>query len=337
MFQKNRRNKMPLTHFPHGLSSMGMPVLGGEGLLTQGTSYFVDPLSGNDGNDGKSIDKAFKSIETGYAALTENYNDVLYYLSGSSSLSTTETLAWTKDYCSLVGVCAGPVALAKRARIFATSTQTDASLVTVSGYGNSFRNIYINYGVASSAALACWTDTSNRNYYENMHISGINNSTQDAAGACSLKLDGGTERLFVNCYIGSDTQRTRAGDSSEILVDTSVSKAFFVSCMVYAGGSDAGHHLVRLADGTAIANIGLWFKDSTFLYNTANNAHDLTEVFDIPTMTGAPNIYLQNCYSFGAASWDAANKNVITNIGADNPTDGDAVNIGTASGEGAVD
>jgi hypothetical protein len=58
---------MPLTNFPSGISSQGVPLLGGN-QDNSGTTYFVDGNSGVDGNNGKSWQKAFKTLAVAFAA-----------------------------------------------------------------------------------------------------------------------------------------------------------------------------------------------------------------------------------------------------------------------------
>jgi hypothetical protein len=46
-------SRSPLTNFPNGVTSFGVPVFGGY-LPTQGNTYFVKAYSGNDANSGLS-------------------------------------------------------------------------------------------------------------------------------------------------------------------------------------------------------------------------------------------------------------------------------------------
>jgi len=52
------------TNFPHGVSSYGLPVLGGSGILPllggSAKVFFVDGANGSDGNNGKTPTGAFK-------------------------------------------------------------------------------------------------------------------------------------------------------------------------------------------------------------------------------------------------------------------------------------
>jgi hypothetical protein len=63
---------MPLTTFPNGISSFGMPVVGP--LLTTGTVYFVNSAASNalNGNDGKSPDAPFATINGAFDKCSAN-------------------------------------------------------------------------------------------------------------------------------------------------------------------------------------------------------------------------------------------------------------------------
>ena len=49
---------MPFTNFPNGITSMGIPVLGGAaipfGVARDAKVFFIDPRIGSDSNDGLS-------------------------------------------------------------------------------------------------------------------------------------------------------------------------------------------------------------------------------------------------------------------------------------------
>jgi hypothetical protein len=58
-----------LTEYPNGVSSFGIPIYGSGGQPdNSGTVYFVDGNSGSDNNDGKSWDKAMKTLAVAFAA-----------------------------------------------------------------------------------------------------------------------------------------------------------------------------------------------------------------------------------------------------------------------------
>jgi len=285
------------------LTMGGVPVSPHLLGMSYGDKYFLDPANGNDSNDGRTPDTAFKSMETAYDALTDNNNDILYYIGGSSSLSLTEQLVWAKSYTHLVGICA-PVGPAKRARIFMTSTVTSTPMVQITGTGCVFSNLYFFHGIADASALVCVEVTGGRCFFDNCHFAGIGNATQDAAGACSLKLNGAEECTFSNCQIGLDTQGTRGANSSEILIDGSTKRVKFDSCLIYAYISNASHVLVKLADASAIDRY-LWFKDCLFLSQSLNNGTAMTSVVSAPANMVTSYLIRQNSPIVGATAWES--------------------------------
>lgn len=84
-----------------------------------GKSYYLDPANGDDTNDGLSPDKAVKTLPVAYGLLTENQNDILFYIAGTGSISLSSSFTWAKSYTHFIGICA-PVSAGKRARIFQT-------------------------------------------------------------------------------------------------------------------------------------------------------------------------------------------------------------------------
>lgn len=69
---------MGYTNFPNGITSFGVPVLGGTsfGMATASTIYFVDKNNGEDANSGTEPSKAFQTIER--ALVVAGAYDVVY-------------------------------------------------------------------------------------------------------------------------------------------------------------------------------------------------------------------------------------------------------------------
>ena len=84
------------THFGGLVYSMGVPTVGGGIPLTFGTYYFVDADNGSDGNSGKSMDRAKKTVLAGYNLMTTGKNDVLVLSAGAAHAITAE-LAVSKN------------------------------------------------------------------------------------------------------------------------------------------------------------------------------------------------------------------------------------------------
>lgn len=84
-----------LTNFPGGITSFGMPVVGGSGAMLDqigdGQVFFVDPGNGSDGNDGKSPERAFAGLATAIGQCVANRGDVIFRLPGTETISSPIT------------------------------------------------------------------------------------------------------------------------------------------------------------------------------------------------------------------------------------------------------
>lgn len=79
-----------LTHFPHGVSSFGVPVLSGAfGMDDSATIYFVDKKTGSDSQTGKEPSRAFKTIEKALAV--SGAYDVVYVMDPGTTSSDPNT------------------------------------------------------------------------------------------------------------------------------------------------------------------------------------------------------------------------------------------------------
>lgn len=149
---------MGLTHYPHGLSSFGAPVLPeGTSIPTgSGKIIFVDALHGNDGQDGASPSSAFASIGRGILACTSGAGDTVYVYPGTYS----ENVSITKDYVSVIGAIVGG---------YARPDVTPSTLVplSVSGHGVVVRHMRF----AGTGADSC-IQTANGFLYEDCVFDG---------------------------------------------------------------------------------------------------------------------------------------------------------------------
>lgn len=73
---------MPLTSFPNGVSSFGMPIIGSGGHMTTGNVFFVSSTATNasDGNLGSSPDKPLATLDGAYTRTTANNGDLVFLM-----------------------------------------------------------------------------------------------------------------------------------------------------------------------------------------------------------------------------------------------------------------
>jgi len=206
----------------------------GAGLVTQGNVYYVKPYSGNDGNDGKSPQSAFKTLVHAQLVATADQNDIVYLMSESNTAANTtdyqsSALVWAKDGVHLIGVGSNPF-IGQRARIAQTSTvKTIEDLFTVSADNCIISGIEIFQGVATGTQTAgrAMVVSGQRNRIVNCQISGIGDSSFDDSGARSLAVTG-SENYFKDCYIGLDTL-IRATAVAEVTIGD-VARTIFDGC-----------------------------------------------------------------------------------------------------------
>lgn len=96
---------MPITPFPHGLSSFGIPLVGnGETLpRVSGKVLFVDAVSGNDGMTGEAPGAAFATIGRAILGCVDGAGDIVYVFPGSYA----ENVVVNKDYVNVIGAIEG--------------------------------------------------------------------------------------------------------------------------------------------------------------------------------------------------------------------------------------
>lgn len=136
---------MPLTPFPNGLSSFGMPVVSGARRPYTGTAFFVCNLTnanGSDGNKGTDAGQPLATLAKAITLVTANKDDVIYLMEGhAENISAAAFIACSTAGFSIVGLGNG------RARPTFTWTAT-AGTWTVSAANVSIHNcVFVGTGI----------------------------------------------------------------------------------------------------------------------------------------------------------------------------------------------
>lgn len=319
---------MPLTHHPHGVSSFGIPMLGGiAGMPFTGDYYFVEPQLGKDGNSGEHPGAAMKTLAAALAKCTSGNNDVIILIGDGTTTHTArldENLAWNKDATHLMGITA-PTGVSQRARIAATSGEDFTNLVTVTGDGCMFFNFSTFHGYETDEGQICWTDQGERNYYGNVQFGGFGgilgadnaNSRALVIGAAGT---GRGEHTFENCVIGLDT-RTRGAANASVELLGATPRNTFRKC-IFPAHLDAGTPVFVTVGTGGMDRWALFDECSFFAFGTT-----MTQAFSAGASAGG-NILLQNCGGINMTDWSTSANVVYTNLPAGNEAGG----IGVASG-----
>lgn len=270
----------------------GVPV--GAPKMFSGKHFFVKPVSGSNGNSGRTPAKAFKTLAYALSQCTANNNDVVYLVAESDSASGTTdyqstALDWNKDGTHLIGINPGGM-ISQRSRIAQLSTvKTLENLVTFSADNCYVANISIFQGVASSTASApiAVIVSGQHNVFDNVMMSGNGDTggSMDVAGARSLKVTG-SENLFRRCYIGLDTV-TRATQDTEITFaagSTAATRNIFEDCIITGYAGAAGYTFAECGSG-GMDRFTL-FKNCLLLNPVGSAATAMTEAFDTHASQG---------------------------------------------------
>lgn len=275
---------------------------------TQGNIFYLDPTSGLDTYDGTSPNQAFKTLKAAYAAMTANQNDILYYLAGSSSLTLPAGDAafdWNKALTHFIGVGA-PTEIGHRARIFNTAGTLNEPMITISGNGCHWANIYGFNGVDDAGALTCISVTADYGSMSNCQFVGGGNATCAIDGASSLYMNGSANYTYNKCTFGAQSIAMAANGGVVLLGATAGGQNVFNDCRfhVYAGATSVS--LVEALDGSS-TDRWMEFNRCKF-YNWGPNS--LASAFVVPA-AGNGRYYLNDCVGVGFDKWDANDRGVI--------------------------
>lgn len=224
-----------MSNFADGLFQFqGVPVP----IVFSGTSYFVKPSTGSDGNSGRTIDEPFKTLARALVFARANNNDVVYFIAESNTAANTTdyqsvVLDWNKDGVHLIGINSSSF-IGQRSRIsnLVTANAITDGLFLVSANGCYISGIGVFQGQAATnptGASIAVSVTGERNHFYNCQFSGIGHAELDDATSRSLKVSGG-ENYFDRCYIGLNTI-IRATATAEVEVSAGA-RNIFKDCMI---------------------------------------------------------------------------------------------------------
>jgi hypothetical protein len=285
---------MPLTNFPNGISSFGVPIVGGSVPAVPsgvGTVYYVDQQRGNDALDGLSPSNAMLTLSAVHAKMTANQDDTVLVFGSTSSIAVRETatLSWSKDKCHIIGMNAFN-RVSHRVSIRAASGSSLTPLMTVSAGGCVFMNLHLYQGYATDEAQICLSVTGERNAWYNCHIAGGGAALAAAHAGCrSLVLAGGSgqvgENYFNSCTIGLDTSTFDAANAN-IEITGHSPRNTFEDCdiITYTGSSGAAR--VFLLVGSGGIDRTTRFSRCRFINATRSSATAMTQAMSVHASAG---------------------------------------------------
>lgn len=195
---------MGVTHFPNGITSMGVPVMGGGLPATPGDTYFVNYGTGDDGRSAKSnsITRPFKTIAKAYSLATTNKDDVIA-LVGNTTHTLTEMLDVSKNRIHFIGLDGTGRYYGQNAKVSlgVTTAATDIGTVQNTGVRNSFQNIkFINSNTVAQG-IYCFVEAGEYTVLQGCEI--YKDTDLDQTGAAELVMNGDSAQV-IGCTIGSN-------------------------------------------------------------------------------------------------------------------------------------
>ncbi len=301
---------MPLTNYPFGVTSFGVPMLGGGVPYGVGSKvFFISGADGSDSNDGLSKDKALLTVSAAHSKMTAGNNDVAYLMGNGVTGGTareTATITWSKDACHLIGVAA-PGMVAQRARISPASGTSDVTpIINITADGCLFQGIHWFQNFSTNAANVCMAITGERNVFINCHIAGGGNATAAVhAGTRSLTIAGTNgEHYFQDCVIGLDTIPRGTAASAEIEFTGATTRNYFRKCLILSRTDGTNHDQVLIGVG----GIDRWviFDDCIFWNDTQGGGTAAAEHLNVVASSGGK-VLLNNCTTLGATAVETTN------------------------------
>lgn len=213
----------------------------------------------------------------------------------AESHTQSAALTWDKNISRLVGLCA-PGMLNNRARIGHDAIVTP--LITVSGYGNYFENIYLMYGMAGMSATAtpaALVVTGNRNVFKNCHFGGPMDASLGDNAALDVVRISGQENYFKSCVFGVDTIM-RSDANSIVAFASGSARNMFEDCVFLSAADNAGAFMIEVGAGCDRYE---YFKNCTFIAYSANMATALTYAVSKGTTTQSFLFFDHQCSFLG--------------------------------------
>lgn len=319
---------MPLTHFPHGISSFGVPVGPNTQGLT-GDAFFVTAADSATNRFRKwaeanvDRDKQFTTVADAYGACVAGRNDTVYVMPGT--YTTTASLAWNKANTHLVGL-GGPLSqggVGNGVFINTTTTAVD-SVIEIQGDQCMMYNVHLRNAGGANTNLSALKVSNGENFYaEGCQFTGMAVGTQvTAAAGCSLwffSTDNNNKpwgAKFVNCRIGSGSEVVRTA-GFVILFSGAIAYApkyfRFEGCTI-EGYCETNSLAAVHIDAHAVGDRYAWWRNCLFYNFSPNSVTAMLSVFDSDDAGKSFNHLLDHCAAYGYADWNTSLPNNVYSV-----------------------
>jgi hypothetical protein len=221
-----------------------------------------------------------------YVNIDSGRNDTIYLSPDSHTL--TSMLTWAKSNSKLIGLAPKQM-MNQRARI--GHNFVASPMITVSGSGNEFSNIYTMHGYGTGADYIGWTISGVRNAFDHVHFGGPMTATNAGHASYNGVNITGSENYFNHCVFGTDTV-----PRDEITPNVTLgagSLTVFEDCIFLAALTDTEPTFVNVLNTSGYT----WaiFKRCQFLAFSANHANAMAVAFTFSSGSSADIVLDPGC------------------------------------------
>jgi hypothetical protein len=248
--------------------------------------YFLNAALGSDGNEGNYNGNGLKTLTAAYAKLETLKNDCIILEQSASTVSLASAFTWSKSLCGLIGTSRNR--FNQRSRIGMSTTFTP--MITVSGYGNTFANLYTMHGTAAGDYVG-WLVSGERNTFENVHFGGPMAAAQGGHASYNGVSVTGSENYFNGCVFGTSTI-----DRDELTPNVTLGEAtytVFENCIFTMSIADTDPYFIAVAN--AGGNTQAFFKNCMFYAMNPNHSSAAAVAFTFSGGSTAAMILDSNC------------------------------------------
>ena len=208
----------------------------------------------------------YTSLESAYAAVESNNNDVIL-LDANSSHSITNGIAWSKNRVHVIGMDGGDRLVQQGAKVQLATASTSAYVIKVTGVRNSFRNVKFIQAATAATGLHVLEEGGEGNLYKNCTFTFGAVDNLDLTTATEV-LCGSDSATFIDCLFGTETLLTSAARTVFTIDQVTTSQEFksniLKGCTFLISSSSASAYLLSVSANTDILYTNL-FKDCTFM------------------------------------------------------------------------
>lgn len=291
---------MPLTNYPQGVSSFGVPLIGGMPIIPGGKVLFVQSSHSraSDSNNGESRDRPLASIRRAVALCANNEGDVIVCGPGhTETVLEAGGLVFDKAGVTLLGVGAGTLRPKIAAGgVIAVDIDIDAANVTwnnilVTGNLDNISTL-IDVNSAHFAMLNCeyqdvvgqiqilWTGDINADYFE---VRNFRYRGDSAAGTSRLfRLTGMTGGVIDGLFVDGNFSSSIIACEAVAVLDLEVR-----NCVARNRNSSDSFLADNITGSTGMIGPNIFFR-------AADNAANITEALSGATFVYHPHIFIVN-------------------------------------------